>query len=123
HSAPGFPPDAATDILRRIAPRTVSGAGLPDAGDDTIDAIVRGVLDLDSSYVAVQGPPGTGKTYTGSQVIARLVNEHGFRVGVVAQSHAIVENLLERVVADGVPASKVAKAPKDPDAAPPAYTV
>src|SRR5690606_13658717 len=110
-------------ILRRIAPRTVSGAGLPEAGDDTIAAIVRGVLDLDSSYLAVQGPPGTGKTYTGSQVIARLVNEHGYRVGVVAQSHAIVENLLERVVADGVPASKVAKAPKDRDAAPPAYTV
>lgn len=122
-SAPGFPADPATDILRRIAPRTVSGAALPDAGDDTIDAIVRGVLDLDSSYLAVQGPPGTGKTYTGSQVIARLVNEHGYRVGVVAQSHSIVENLLERIVADGVPAAKVAKAPKDPDAAPPVYTV
>src|SRR5690606_6436573 len=110
-------------ILRRIAPRTVSGAGLPEAGDDTIDAIVRGVLDLDSSYLAVQGPPGTGKTFTGSQVIARLVNEHGYRVGGVAQSHAIVENLLERVVADGVPAERVAKAPKDRDAESPAYTV
>ena len=122
HAAPGFPADAATDILRRTAPRTVSGAGLPDAGDDRIDAIVRGVLDLDDSYLAVQGPPGTGKTYTGSQVIARLVNEHGYRVGVVAQSHSIVENLLERVVADGVPASKVAKKPKDEEA-PAAYTV
>ncbi|WP_337331938.1 TM0106 family RecB-like putative nuclease [Microbacterium bandirmense] len=122
-AAPGSPHDAATDILRRIAPRTLSGDGLPDAGDDTIDAIVRAVLDLDDSYLAVQGPPGTGKTYTGSQVIARLVREHGFRIGVVAQSHAIVENLLDRVVADGVPAAQVAKAPKDPDAAAPAYTV
>ncbi|MFC7788495.1 TM0106 family RecB-like putative nuclease [Microbacterium sp. MAHUQ-60] len=121
-AAPSFPADAATDILRRIAPRTVSGAALPDTGGDTIEAIVRGVLDLDSSYLAVQGPPGTGKTYTGSQVIARLVNEHGYRVGVVAQSHAIVENLLERVVADGVDRAKVAKAPKDADAEPP-YTV
>ncbi|UNK72607.1 bifunctional RecB family nuclease/DEAD/DEAH box helicase [Microbacterium sp. H1-D42] len=122
-AAPDFPRGAATDILRRIAPRTLSGAGLPEAGDDTIDAIVRGILDLDDSYLAVQGPPGTGKTYTGSRVIARLVREHGFRIGVVAQSHAIVENLLERVVADGVPATQVAKAPKDPDAAAPSYTV
>ena len=121
-AAPGFPHDAATDILRRIPPRTISGGTLPAKGDDTIDAIVRGILELDRSYLAVQGPPGTGKTYTGSQVIARLVNDHGFTVGVVAQSHAIIENLLERVVADGVPAAQVAKAPKDPSADP-SYTV
>lgn len=121
-AAPGFPEDPATDILRRIPPRTVSGRTLPSAGDDVIDAIVRGVLDLDRSYLAVQGPPGTGKTYTGSRVIARLVNEHGFKVGVVAQSHAIVETLLTRVVADGVSPAQVAKAPKDPDANP-SYTV
>ncbi|MBO0982121.1 bifunctional RecB family nuclease/DEAD/DEAH box helicase [Microbacterium sp. SD291] len=121
-AAPGFPSDAATDILRRIPPRTASGAPLPAAGDDTIDAIVRGVLDLDRSYLAVQGPPGTGKTYTGSQVIARLVNEHGLKIGVVAQSHAIIETLLERVVSDGVAPAQVAKAPKDggPE---PSYTV
>ena len=121
-AAPDFPADAATDILRRVPPRTVSGAGLPAAGDDTIDAIVRGILDLDRSYLAVQGPPGTGKTYTGSRVIARLVNEHGFKIGVVAQSHAIIETLLARVVDDGVPPSQVAKAPKDPGAEHP-YTV
>ncbi|WP_314426592.1 TM0106 family RecB-like putative nuclease [uncultured Microbacterium sp.] len=117
-AAPGFPRDAATDVLRRIPPHTSSGGPLPAQGDDAIEAIVRGVLDLDRSYLAVQGPPGTGKTYTGSQVIARLVKEHGFRIGVVAQSHAIIETLLERVVADGVPASQVGKAPKDPSAEP-----
>lgn len=121
-AAPAFPSDAATDILRRIPPRTVSGEALPSAGDDAIDAIVRGILDLDRSYLAVQGPPGTGKTYTGSRVIARLVNEHGFRVGVVAQSHAIIETLLERVVADGVPPGQVAKAPKEKGSEP-SYTV
>ncbi|MEV7631783.1 TM0106 family RecB-like putative nuclease [Microbacterium sp. NPDC089318] len=123
HTAPVFPEDAATDILRRIPPRTVSGDPLPPAEGDIVDAIVRAVLDLDDSYLAVQGPPGTGKTYTGSQVIARLVRDHGYRIGVVAQSHAIVENLLQRVVADGVPAAQVAKALKDPDAAEPAFTV
>jgi len=121
-AAPGFPEDAASDILRRAVPRTLSSRSLPEPGDDRIDAIVRGVLDLDHSYVAVQGPPGTGKTYTGSQVIARLVREHGYRVGVVAQSHAIVENLLDRVVADGVPPGQVAKAPKNGDETEHAYT-
>ena len=121
-AAPGFPDDPATDILRRVAPRTRSGDPLPLAGDDAVAAIVRGVLDLDRSYLAVQGPPGTGKTYTGSQVIARLVNDHGFTVGVVAQSHAIIETLLERIVADGVAPSQVGKAPKD-SGADPGYTV
>ena len=119
--APGFPADAATDILRRIPPRTMSGAPIPAVEGDVIDAIVRGVLDLDRSYLAVQGPPGTGKTYTGSRVIARLVNEHGFKIGVVAQSHAIIETLLERIVADGVAPGQVAKAPKDSEAEP-SYT-
>lgn len=143
-AAPAFPQDAATDVLRRVVPRTVSGAPLPvlEAGADghpgdsadapampdarppeAADVIVRGVLDLDRSYLAVQGPPGTGKTYTASHVIARLVNEHGCRIGVVAQSHAIVENLLERVVAAGVPAAQVAKAPKDLHGPDPVFTV
>lgn len=113
-AAPDFPADAATDILRRAHPRTVSGGSVDAHDGDAIDAIVAAVRDLDNSYLAVQGPPGTGKSYTGSKVIARLVTEYGFRVGVVAQSHAVIEQLLERVVADGVPATRVAKAPKDP---------
>ncbi len=117
-AAPGFPADAATDILRRVPPRTVSGGGIPDAaaGDD-VAAITAAILHLDHSYLAVQGPPGTGKTYVGSHVIARLVREHGYRVGVVAQSHAVVEHMLDRVVTAGVPRAFVGKALKDPDAA------
>src|SRR5690606_5920299 len=37
----------------------------------------------------------------------------GFKIGVVAQSHAVVEHMLERVVAAGVPKARVGKAPKD----------
>lgn len=88
-----------------------TGGLLRSTGDD-VDAIVRAVLDLDRSYLAVQGPPGTGKTFVGSHVIARLVHEHGFKVGVVAQSHAVVENMLERIVSAGVPKDLVGKAPK-----------
>lgn len=111
-AAPELPADPATDVLRRRPPRTRSGA-LPRSTGDDVDAIVRAVLDLDRSYLAVQGPPGTGKTYVGSHVIARLVRDHAFKVGVVSQGHATVEQLLTRLVAAGVPPQAVAKAPKD----------
>jgi uncharacterized protein len=110
-AAPRLPEDPATDILCRRPPRTLTG-GLPASTGDDVDAIVRAVLDLDRSYVAVQGPPGTGKTYVGSHVIARLVRDRRFKVGVVAQSHAVIENMLDRVVAAGVPKGLVGKAPK-----------
>ena len=120
-AAPDLPASPATDILLRRPPRTLRSArgadgSLPRSTGDDVDAIVRAVLDLDRSYLAVQGPPGTGKTFVGSHVIARLVAEHGFRVGVVAQSHAVVEHMLGRVVAAGVPPERVGKAPKDPSA-------
>jgi hypothetical protein len=114
-ASPELPRDPATDILGRRPPRTRDG-GLPPSTGDDVDAIVRAVTSLDHSYLAVQGPPGTGKTYVGSHVIARLIREHGFKVGVVAQSHAVVENMLDRVVAAGVPREQVGKAPKDPAA-------
>lgn len=119
-ASPDLPADPATDILRRRPPRTLQaseGAALPASDGDDVDAIVRALIDLDRSYLAVQGPPGTGKTYVGSHVIARLVNERGYKVGVVAQSHAVIENMLDRVVAAGVPKESVAKAPKDAAAA------
>ena len=71
-------------------PREVDfpGSDLP-----TVDAVHAAVRALDRSYVAVQGPPGAGKTFLASYVIARLVAE-GAKVGVVAQSHAVIENLM-----------------------------
>jgi predicted RecB family nuclease len=127
-SAPAIPAGPAADILRRVPPRTRTGALAPVTaldgrpGDDEVTAISRSVADLEHSYLAVQGPPGTGKTYVGSHVIARLVAERGYRVGVVAQSHATIEHMLDQVIAAGVPASRVGKAPKDPST-PHAFTV
>lgn len=115
-SLPTLPRSAAVDLLRRIPPRTRSGAGLhtaiPDAGPDgdVAAAITATLLDLDDSYVAVQGPPGTGKTFTGSRVVATLVSVHGWRVGVVGQSHSVVENMLDGITEQGVPAERIAKA-------------
>lgn len=112
-TAPGDEPEvtlpraAVLDLARRTPPRTRSGDPLP-TGDDLVDVLTRAVLDLDDSYLAVQGPPGTGKTYTGARVIAALV-ARGWRVGVVAQSHAVVENMLRGVAGAGVPADAIAK--------------
>ncbi|WP_261165301.1 bifunctional RecB family nuclease/DEAD/DEAH box helicase [Microbacterium sp. Marseille-Q6965] len=113
--APLFPADPATDLVRRLPPR-VRGGLTPSRGDD-VAAITASLRALDRGYLAVQGPPGTGKTYVGSHVIARLVAEHGFKVGVVAQSHAVVEHMLDRIVAAGLSPARVAKAPKDGGAA------
>jgi superfamily I DNA and/or RNA helicase len=107
-SPPRLPRGAVMDVLLRRDPRTHSGAPLPHGGDD-VDDISAALLQLDSSYLAVHGPPGTGKTYTAAAVIATLVNEHGWRIGVVAQSHAVVENLLGCVVDAKVDPQRVAK--------------
>ena len=105
---PGLPPSAVIDILLRHPPRTRSGGPLP-RHPAVAESITAALLDLDSSYLAVHGPPGTGKTFTAAAVIARLVTESHWRVGVVAQSHAVVENLFRDVIAAGVDASLVAK--------------
>ena len=112
---PQLPPSAVMDILLRCDPRTRSGTALPHGGD-VADDVIKALLDLDSSYLAVHGPPGTGKTYTAARIIAKLVNNHHWRVGVVAQSHAVVENLFRDVITAGVDRSRVAKKKHGPNA-------
>ena len=105
---PELPRAAYVDILTRRPPRRHSGGPLPRTGDDIAD-LTAAVLELDRSYLAVHGPPGCGKTHTAARVIAALVNRHGWRVGVVAQSHSVVENLLDKVVAAGADPQRVGK--------------
>ena len=113
---------ASTDLLFRRAPRLKKGASnakntenLPREVDfsasdlPTVDAVHAAVRALDHSYVAVQGPPGAGKTFLASHVIARLVAE-GAKVGVVAQSHAVIENLMVACCArDGFDVSRAVR--------------
>lgn len=117
---PDLPKHAGLDVLRRVPPRLASGELLPtvthneSGAADYISAITGAVEDLDRSYVAVQGPPGTGKTYVGSHVIARLV-QRGWKIGVVAQSHSVVENMLcTAIKTAGVDPAVVAKDVKAP---------
>jgi predicted RecB family nuclease len=90
-----FPQEAWADILLRRPPRQRT-TNLPNT-KNPIEDITNALLDSEDSYVAVQGPPGTGKTYVGARVIANLVKNHGWKVGVVAQSHSVVEHLLNSV--------------------------
>jgi predicted RecB family nuclease len=66
---------AGRDLLLRRPPRMKDGA-------------------LDHTTLCIQGPPGTGKTYTAARMAVDLVKQ-GKKVGVCAQSHTVVRNLLK----------------------------
>jgi uncharacterized protein len=91
---------AARDLLLRRPPRLEGhqGGALERPGEGGEKAARRLALALDDTTLAVQGPPGAGKTYIGARMICDLVHE-GKTVGVCAQSHKVIRNLLEAVVA------------------------
>lgn len=113
---PELPQSAGTELLRRRPPRLRGAVQGPDGrvlalprpvefaethgSMATVQAIYEAVSQLDRSYVAVQGPPGSGKTFVGSHVIGRLVAA-GWKIGIVAQSHAVVENMLLGCINNG----------------------
>ncbi|MDF2049459.1 TM0106 family RecB-like putative nuclease [Arthrobacter sp. Cr_A7] len=105
-SVPALPAHPGLDILRKQPPRFLALPGpvavrhRDDGSADYAAAIAGSLRDLDRSYLAVQGPPGTGKTFVGAHVIGQLVAE-GWKIGVVAQSHNVVENLLCRAIDTG----------------------
>jgi len=51
---------------------------------------------LDDSYLFIQGPPGSGKTFLGARLIVNLL-ARGQKVGVTANSHKAIHNLLDAV--------------------------
>ncbi len=65
-------------------------------GEPPSEAARRCAPGLQDSYLAVQGPPGSGKTYTGARMIVDLV-QAGKRVGITANSHKVIGNLLDEV--------------------------
>lgn len=91
-AGPG-PYKAARDLLLRLPP-DVGGAALREAGESAGDAAAR-LVRLLQGVLAIQGPPGAGKTHTGAQAILALVRA-GLRVGVTANSHKVIRNLLEK---------------------------
>ena len=113
---PGPPAAPRRRAIRGVEP----GAPLAEVGRE---AARRGTparpCGLDATVLPVQGPPGTGKTHTGARMILDLV-QTGKRVGVTAQSHRVIANLLEAVAkastAEGVPL-RIAQRADDDDVA------
>jgi predicted RecB family nuclease len=90
---------AARDLLLKARPRlrTPTQGSLRVRGEDVVNAAVRLAGDLADSVLAIQGPPGTGKTWTGARMIAALAFEKK-RIGVVAVSHKVIDNLLKEAL-------------------------
>ena len=107
-SYPNFSADPALDILRRVSP--VETELEPFGSKESFQTIIDSIKLIDNSFLAVQGPPGAGKSFNGGKVIGDLVMKHGWKVGVVGQSHSTVENLLRSIHKNGgVPADMIAK--------------
>ncbi|MCU0866585.1 MAG: TM0106 family RecB-like putative nuclease [Planctomycetes bacterium] len=87
---------AAIDLLLRKPPRLTRSEPMQMPGETAAEALVRLCLALDGGVLPVQGPPGTGKTFTGAHAITALIKA-GRRVGVVAVSHKVIDNLLVAV--------------------------
>ncbi len=89
---------AVQDILERAAPRITSvahGQAIASGGD-LLSATTEAVANLADSYLFIQGPPGAGKTHTSAHVIVELMRR-GKKVGVAANSHKAIHNLLDMV--------------------------
>jgi uncharacterized protein len=86
------PYQAARDLLLRLPPR-LAAQELRLAGEPPVESAVR-VAHLLMGCLPIQGPPGAGKTYTGAQMICGLVKA-GKKVGITANSHKVIRNLLD----------------------------
>ena len=83
----------ARSLLLREPPR-LDGEQVRRPGETALDAALRIVGKPDFGVLPIQGPPGSGKTYTGGRLICELVRS-GARVGITANSHKVIVNLLE----------------------------
>lgn len=91
---------ALATLLRREAPvlrNHATGSVIVTTGASLVEAAIEAVRRMEETTLCIQGPPGTGKTYTGARIILALLEE-GKRVGITANSHKAVVNLMERVI-------------------------
>jgi predicted RecB family nuclease len=88
---------AARELLRKAPPRVGQAPGEPlvRVGESIEAALSRLALALDGSVMAVQGPPGSGKTHQAALMILSLIRA-GKRVGITANSHAVIKNVLKK---------------------------
>jgi uncharacterized protein len=93
------PYQAARDLLLRLPPR-VGDQPLLVSGESPSAAAVRIAPVITSGVLPIQGPPGAGKTFTAAQMISALVKANK-KVGITANSHKVIRNLLDKVVETG----------------------
>lgn len=103
---------AAQDLLLRARPRLPTP--LRQDGETVLDAGKRLAPMLAAGVLPLQGPPGTGKTHTGAHMICDLVNA-GKKVGVVANSHKVIRNLLDKIVEESTKAGVEVRCVQKPD--------
>lgn len=90
------PHKPARDLLLRTAATLSDGSAFRLEDEPTLEAAVRVSGLLECGTLPIQGPPGTGKTFTGAHMICELVRL-GRKVGIVANSHAVIRNLVDCV--------------------------
>lgn len=92
------PSQAVDDLINKRRPRIkgLTGARIIDPEADLVSQTIDIVERLDSSVLCIQGPPGCGKTFTSAAVIVDLL-KNGKRVGVTANGHKTIINLLESI--------------------------
>ena len=83
-------------ILAREQPRVRGRAACARLQTLDLDEMKALALGLDGSYLFIQGPPGSGKTWTGARLAVHLLAQ-GKRLGVSAQSHKAIHNLLAEI--------------------------
>lgn len=87
----------ARDLLLRRLPRCSDGGAIRADHEEPLEAALRIAKVIKEGVLPIQGPPGAGKTHTGASMIVELV-ALGKRVGIVANSHAVVRNLINKVI-------------------------
>src|SRR5262249_14817387 len=93
------PSPAVDDLMHRRAPRIAGhrGGAIAPEGPSFSRALTAAGRGLQSSTLCIQGPPGTRKTHKASEVILELLRD-GCLVGVMANSHKAILNLMHAVV-------------------------
>ena len=90
-------------LLDRAAPLPAPAMALR-AGEEAADRARRLLGEMPAGVLPVQGPPGTGKTWLAARLVldevARVAASSGSAsIGVVANSHKVIDHLLEGVAA------------------------
>jgi uncharacterized protein len=111
------PYKAARDLLCLEPPRidgVIEGAPLVQAGERAKDVARLLAPRLNNTYLAIQGPPGSGKTTIGAELILDLVKQ-GKRVGITANSHKVIGNLLDKTMVEARRMGQVVRAMQKAD--------